>query len=599
MKDLLLGSLLDFRRSYKKYISFGLVYLLLTSYVFVPLLSYLFNRLLIMTGSSVLLNRDIFRILLSYRGVISLLIICSVAVVMIYIELGTLIILSQQKYHRKEIFVTDAVITTLRSVPRLIGFGMVHLILLLLIMIPLIELPVTPTLAWGLDIPPILMDNIRESIFSRIIYWFLIIGMIYLALRWIFTLHFILLERQHTFQAVRSSVTLTRKSSIKTLVKLILLNLFTFGIGFGMLTAVSYIPIMAGFQINYLINAYIVTFTGFIALMLTLMLMPINMIFLTRLYYQNISLKEIPAQDHLKIISSQFLKKIEMVIQRMFRRRRTLLATILFINLAVSFYVGYSLNTNLMYIGRPVLIAAHRGDTIHAPENSLSAIRSALESGADVIEFDVQLTADGIVVLHHDMTLSRMAGVSNRVNELTYEELMELEIGSAFSGEYAGERIPTLIEAIHLIDGEAEALIDVKVYGDAALLAQRIVMALTDTNTVETSYVQSFDNGLLREIRNLNPEVRTGQIMYYALGNLADLDVDFYTIQKGMLNRHLVREARRIDRGVWVWTVNTEEEIKEALQYDIDGIITSDVTMAREIIGVEPTALTELFEGDE
>jgi glycerophosphoryl diester phosphodiesterase len=518
---------------------------------------------------------------------------------MIYIELGTLIILSQQKLHKKEIFVTDAVMTTIRSVPRLIGFGMVHLIFLLLIMIPLIELPVTPTLAWGLDIPPILMDNIRESVFSRVAYWVLTIGMIYLLLRWIFTLHFILLERQHTFQAVRSSVLLTRRSSIKTLVKLIMMNLLIFGMGFGVLTAVSFIPTMIGFQINYLVNAYIVTFTGFIGLILTRMLMPINMIFLTRLYYQNISIKKIPAQDHLSIISSQFLRKIELVIQRMFRRRRTLLASILIINLAVSFYVGYSLNANLIYMGRPVLIAAHRGDAIHAPENSLSAIRSALESGADVIEFDVQMTADGTVVLHHDLTLSRMAGVSSRVNELTYEELMQLEIGSAFSEIFAGERIPTLTEALRLINGEAEALIDVKVYGDAALLAQRIVAALEETDTVGVSYVQSFDDGLLGEIRNLNPDVRTGQIMYYALGNLADIDVDFYTIQKGMLNRHLVRDARRNGRGIWVWTVNTEDEIKEVLQFDIDGIITSNVNMAREILGVEPAVSSELFETDE
>ena len=596
MKDLLIGSLLDFRRSYKKYIAFGLVYMLVTSYVFVPALSYLFNRLMIMTGSSVLLNQDIFRILLSTRGIISLLVVGSVAVIMIFIELGTLIIIAHQKYHDETVFVTDAVMTTIRSVPRIIGFGMVHLIFLLLVMIPLIELPVAPTLAWGLEVPPILMDNIRQTLFSRILYWTVTLCMVYLTLRWIFTLHFILLEKQHTLQAVRNSVRLTHRTSTKTLAKLVLLNLIIFGLSFGILTFVSMIPTLLRLPVNYLVNAFMVTFTGFLALMLTRILMPLNIIFLTRLYYANDSLKNNPAHGRIRITSSRFLQKVEAVIQRMFRRRRTLLAAILVINLVVSFYVGYTLNTELIYRGRPVKVAAHRGDSVNAPENSLSAIRSALELGADVIEFDVQMTSDGIVVLHHDRTLSRMARVPERVDEMSFEALMELEIGSSFSPEFEGERIPTLLEALQLINGQAEALIDVKAYGDSAMIAQRIVAVVELTDSIETSNVQSFDYEVLREIRRLNPDVRIGQIMYYAVGNLAGLDVDFYTIHQGMLSRGLVREARRIGRGVWVWTANTEEEIKEVLQYDIDGIITGNITGVLEIIGIEPVLPEETGE---
>jgi glycerophosphoryl diester phosphodiesterase len=103
----------------------------------------------------------------------------------------------------------------------------------------------------------------------------------------------------------------------------------------------------------------------------------------------------------------------------------------------------------------------------------------------------------------------------------------------------------------------------------------------------EFSYIQSFDYGFLREIRALDGDIRLGQILYAAFGRLNQLDVDFYTVQINMLSQSLLRRAHESERGVFAWVVKTEEDMKNALQYDIDGVITSDVSLVTEMLGTD------------
>lgn len=96
-------------------------------------------------------------------------------------------------------------------------------------------------------------------------------------------------------------------------------------------------------------------------------------------------------------------------------------------------------------------VCAHRGDVEAAPENTLPAIRSAVEKGAHQIEFDLQLTKDGDLVLMHDSTLKRTTGRQGKVGDLTLSEIKELDAGSWFSEDFAGTRVPTFQEVLEVI----------------------------------------------------------------------------------------------------------------------------------------------------
>ena len=594
MLELFADSFMDFRRAWRKYVAFSLVYLMVASYVFVPILSYLFSRILLLTGSGVLLNKEVFQIFLNPRSATGLFIIAVLAVIFIFLEIGTLIIIAHKKYFRHPIYITEALLTASRRLHRLIGFGTGVLVLLLLVMLPFIDLPVGPLISERIQIPEFFMDNIMSTTVTRWAYWGLLISFVYFFLRCAFVFHIIILENKSGWKSIKASASMTRMIQFSLLLAILLLNVVLLSLGVGFFALLSNIPQLAVTRANHVINQFMLTFSGYLTLLYALMMLPINIIFLNRLYYRAKSIEGVEVEDRLITTNVQWLEKVEGIIDRLFRRRRTILLLIISVTVAATFYGGFALNENLLYRGRKVYVAAHRADTVNAPENSLSAIQSALTLGADVIEIDVQMTSDGVVVVHHDLSLSRMTGVNRRISELTFEELQQYEIGRGFYDNIEGERIPSLQQALALIDGQAGVLLDVKAYGSASELAEKIVTAVEEANMVEVALVQSFDYGFLEVVRGLNPNIQLGQIMYYALGNLDRLDVDFYTIQKGMLNRELVRKARQANRGIWVWTVSNEEEMKEVLQYDIDGIITSHVTMAKEIIGIDRVIIPEL-----
>src|SRR5699024_12833957 len=98
---------------------------------------------------------------------------------------------------------------------------------------------------------------------------------------------------------------------------------------------------------------------------------------------------------------------------------------------------------------------AHRGSLTEAPENTISAIKKALEHGAKGIELDVQLTKDKELVIIHAHKFNRISpGVPGTVNDYTLEEIQRIDGGSVFSIRFTGGRLPTLAEVFNVVPRE-------------------------------------------------------------------------------------------------------------------------------------------------
>ena len=107
------------------------------------------------------------------------------------------------------------------------------------------------------------------------------------------------------------------------------------------------------------------------------------------------------------------------------------------------------------------LVVAHRGSSGTAPENTMAAFRLAVAAGADMIEFDVRMTRDFELVVHHDRSLGRTSDGSGRIWDLTLGDLRGSDAGSWFAKKFAGERIPTLRQVleeimVHTLRDEAQ-----------------------------------------------------------------------------------------------------------------------------------------------
>ncbi len=116
--------------------------------------------------------------------------------------------------------------------------------------------------------------------------------------------------------------------------------------------------------------------------------------------------------------------------------------------------------------GLPVIVVGHRGTKLFAPENTIAAFNKAIEMGARSIEMDVRMTRDGEFVIMHDPFVNRTTNGSGLVSRLTLADISKLDAGSWFSPEFAGEKVPTLREALRAIKGRAGVDIDFKAGSD-------------------------------------------------------------------------------------------------------------------------------------
>jgi glycerophosphoryl diester phosphodiesterase len=109
-----------------------------------------------------------------------------------------------------------------------------------------------------------------------------------------------------------------------------------------------------------------------------------------------------------------------------------------------------------------VLVIGHRGAEAMAPENTWAALQAGYQAGADILEVDVQLTADGQAIVFHDFTLGPKLGDPRWVRNLAWEEIKDLDVGAWFAPSFAGERIPLLADVLDWARGRVVLWIDLK-----------------------------------------------------------------------------------------------------------------------------------------
>lgn len=557
---------MDFRKTYTKQLTFLFLYMLLTSIVFVPTLTYIYNRILRGVDSSSLLNTDVYTIMLSYTGFIGVMVFSFLYVIILFVQFGVMIILSQKHLFGNPVHIAEAFTTVLKAVPKMFALGIIQLMLFLYLLMPLIESPLTITLLESINLPILFTSRIHDFYVLVVLYVLLLLGIVYLLLRWIFVLHYIVIEGKALRSAFRASLKLTQSKRFSILIHLVILNALIYILG---ATIISVFNLVLHF-----FGVYMVTLSSYIIFIATLCIAPINIIFITRLFYQLKEQQGEQIEDLLKLKASKFTR-LEQRGFDFFRQKKAWMFTLLVAYLCGVFMLNVSVSEQFAYLKWHTAVAAHRGDMGNAPENTISSIRAALDVEVEAVEIDVQLTRDGVVVLMHDITLSRVAGVPESVIDMTYDELMKLEVGSHFAEEFRGERIPTLGQAIEtVLETDVLLIVEIKPYGDELALAIAVTAVIELLDAVDQVYIQSFSYEILQEIRRINSDILLGQVMYMATGNLAELDVDFYTINQTMLSDRFINSAHRLGRQVWVWTVNIDRNIRQVLSYDVDGIIT-------------------------
>jgi glycerophosphoryl diester phosphodiesterase len=160
-------------------------------------------------------------------------------------------------------------------------------------------------------------------------------------------------------------------------------------------------------------------------------------------------------------------------------------------------------------------VCGHRGHSIGAPENTLAALLATQRNGGSAAEIDTVLTADGAIILMHDIDLDRTTNGTGAVDRATLAEIAALDAGSWFSPEFAGEPVPTLAEAIEFA-GRHDLALMVEIKEDRRLPAYFDALAALgrDAAALERIMLISFDHAVLKAARTRFPGLRTEGITH-------------------------------------------------------------------------------------
>ena len=241
-----------------------------------------------------------------------------------------------------------------------------------------------------------------------------------------------------------------------------------------------------------------------------------------------------------------------------------------------------------MNANNKIIIMGHRGASKIAPENTLKAFKEAIRLKADSVEFDVQETLDGELVIIHDDNTLRTTGTEGIINQMTVKELKKLDFGK-------GERIPTLIELIELAKDKISLNCEIKVEG----IAKKIVQIFQDSDILDSTIASSFLHEELIKIQKIEPQLKLATLVPTEPGIFSDWDykmklIDYtsenhyYAINPlyKLADKQFIEYAHEKNIKVFPWTVNSGIAMRKLINMGTDGIITNDISRLKEVLNL-------------
>lgn len=234
---------------------------------------------------------------------------------------------------------------------------------------------------------------------------------------------------------------------------------------------------------------------------------------------------------------------------------------------------------------------AHRGFSGKYPENTMLAFKKAIETGADGIELDVQLTKDGEVVIIHDETIDRTTNGKGLVVEYTYEELAKFDASYIFTGQYGFNKIPKLREYFEFVkDFDIVTNIELKTGINEYLgIEEKVWELIKEFGLEKRIIISSFNHFSVMRMKKIAPNLKYGFLSEDWI-----IDAGKYTYNQGVKCYHprfnnlipeVVEELKSYGLEINTWTVNKEEDIKDMINKGIDVVIGNYPDLTKKIIG--------------
>jgi glycerophosphoryl diester phosphodiesterase len=579
----------DFIRSLPQLIGYEVLFKILAVALLTPLSAFLLAALISSSGRVAVSNEEIVTFALSATGILTVIVMGTLTIAIIFAEQAGLLLIGASRLSERTLHTMPALLQTGRRAGFLARLALLQVVGYLLCLAPfLVVAAITYKVLLPRDINYYLAAKPPEFWLAVAIGGVCVVGMLLavalLYVLWIFALPVGVLERKASaWASLRASHRMVRGSLLRTAGVLVTwaLGVVVLGALFEVLLAAIQWGLLgvAGDSVPGLVAsvALLMTLHVIVAAAVTFFAVAANCLLLLRLYQAALQRLDEPFPE-----THGHDTETDPHVPAWLSRKRVAYAAVLVLLVGTGIAsVAVVENAGIDY---GVEVTAHRGASLVAPENSISAIERAIEAGAQWAEIDVQETRDGTIVLLHDTDLMRVAAVDKNIWEVDYNEIKDLDAGSWFSEDYRGEKIPTLQQAIDVARGRIKLNIELKFNGQDKRLAERVAEIVSENEFEAQCAVTSLTYDGLLQAKESHGKLKVGFIVFRAVGDVAELPVDLLSINAGYITREMVERLHAAGKPVHVWTVNDREGMLDMIDLGVDNILTDDPALLVSVL---------------
>lgn len=574
---------------------FEMIYRAIGVFAIYPIIRIIFFYSISISGYHYITNQVLIKYLVNPSTLILFFVLAFILGVYILIELIFLALLFDLGYHKQKIPFKSFIYLGMKRVYFAIKKYHIFILIPSMVLLFFVQLMNFAGIASTIQIPNFIVNTIeKKQLYIFMSYLFLVLLGIIL-LESVFSVHLFSIDQHSLKSAYKQSRIILKKNRFKFIVEFIVVNLFLnlviylfYALIIALLAGFIWLfvgkDMLLGYILSMLYSVYLV-----LGIFATIILIPFNFSLISTWYYQ---FKE----KHGSVNPNALLIRLESIKEkRKWNKKGLIIFFIIIAILNITSFISFVDTESNVEILKQTEIIAHRGASLYAPENTLAAFELAIEQGADAIEFDVHLSKDEVPIIIHDDTIKRTTEVTTniRIKDMTLAEIQSLSAGSWFSAKYSSEIIPTLEELLILVNHRTILFLELKV--TSPLLEQKTVDLLSEYDMLDQTVFLSTNRSQLQRIKEFNPDFPTLLLLSSYYGDYQRLggfdDVDAFGFERSFIQSdpELLEILHEDGKKVYIWTVTDPTQLKEIILLDIDGIITNDPIVAREIAYTEHT----------
>lgn len=574
----------DFLRVLPQFIGYEVVTRLLTALIIVPLFTLASSFLASSQGTGTVTNGTLGPFLASWQGITFVVLLLALVLWGLIAEVGGSITIAAANRERTTRTSYAAVLRhALSRTPNLLSAGSIVLLLHAAVALPLTGFGVNTSVLQNVAIPSFILNVVLGTPVYLTAYLVLLVILATLAILLSYTFPLIIVGNMKAWAAVRTSVRLVtthpkawwRHYAWPSL----LAGLAVSGVVAAWFGIVSGVFALLRHQEAILLplGVFLLLVQQVAVLIGAMLFIPFGSQRLVAAYYASM-----PAAGPLAALaaSGPSLPPVQKrsLLDRIVSRPRRLGLTLVVGMAALAIPMGYAAN-DLVHARTRVLLVGHRAGGFGAPENSLAGLALAQRYRADLVEVDVQRTADGHYVLNHDDTFRRVAGVDRPARAMTLAEVRELRL------QGSDERVPTVEEFLTAAKAiNMPVVLELKGVTADQQMADDMI-ALADRLGVRQRIVLMSGNyQLVSAVERMTPDILTAYVYFLAIGNPGNLVSDLAFMEEGQATWSNLLDVLVAGKQSFVWTVNDGETMSALALRGVDAIVTDEIALAREVL---------------